>query len=60
MATTPAVALEDPDLPYNLTVMRAHDAARSMKAGLLLQQLQKDEFGMSQVVNLLKTMYEDR
>jgi hypothetical protein len=56
---TPAQALADPDLPFNLTIARAAEAARQMKLRLLYQRITKDEFGISHILNTLKLLYED-
>jgi hypothetical protein len=57
---TPAHAIEDPDFPFNMTVMRAHDAARSLKLGELYRKLPKDGFGISHVIETLRLLYEDQ
>lgn len=57
---TPAQALDDPDFPFNLTIMRIYDAARRMKLGLTYQQITKDDLGIAHIINTLKLIYEDR
>ena len=50
---TPQEALRDPDLAFNLTVMRAHDQARRMRFALRLQ-LAQDPLGAA-----IQMIYED-
>lgn len=57
---TPAEAARDPDLAFNISVMRAHEALRQFKWSLLHNQIgAKDEFGIGHIVNTLKLIYED-
>lgn len=57
---TPAQAYEDPELPFNLTVMRASRAFRRLKWGLMHSQVgDKDEFGSNHNMNTLSWLYED-
>lgn len=47
-------ALHDPYLVFNLEVMRAHDEARKLKAGLLLQAAAAgDETGMRRALGMM-------
>jgi len=60
VGTTPAKAYEDPDLPFNLSVMRAHVAHRRFEWSLMHQQIgAKDEGGANHIANTLKFLYED-
>ena len=56
---TPWEALHDPHRAFNLTVMRAHDKARSMRLGLLLQGVTGDDFGVGRIITTLRLLYED-
>jgi hypothetical protein len=57
---TPKEALADPDLGFNLSVMRGSNAGRSMRVGLMFQSLSKDSFGIDHIINALKLLYEEQ
>lgn len=56
---TPTQALADPDLPFNLSIMRADRAGRRMKRGLMRQAIGKDDFGIENILATLGLIYED-
>jgi hypothetical protein len=56
---TPRQALRDPDLPFNLTVMRGALAGRTMVMGLTLQKISDDPFGTIRIGAMQGLQFED-
>lgn len=61
MGQTPRQALRDPDRAFNLTVMRAADAARRFKRDLAASGLSEDSdpFGIARIGIEIQSMNED-
>ena len=61
MGISPREALNDPDLPFNLTVMRAHDAGRQQRIDSRIDALpfdrKKDPF--TRVITLINLLLEE-
>ena len=59
MGLTPRQAFRDPDLPFNLTVMRGALARRRMVRDLSLQQLKDDPFGFARLSLISMLIHEE-
>lgn len=61
MSLTPSQALRDPDLGFNLTVMRAYEKAKITAANVALSQaMQRDKSGMAAIIVLIASILEDQ
>src|SRR5262245_32030808 len=60
MGRTPREAWDDPDLPFNLTVMYGAEAARAMRWALSTQQLGEDPFLIGRIALGQQLAYEDQ
>jgi hypothetical protein len=56
---TPRQALRDPDLRFNLTVMRGALAGRRMAKDLMLQRISEDPLGTVRLGAMQQLEYED-
>ena len=60
MGIKPREALRDPDLGFNLTVMRGHDLHRAQRFRQVAEKVSKqDGFGMNRFYQALRLIFED-